>query len=188
VDWIFDNFQILAIVGLAFASWLKHRSDAKAAEREEKQAREETGELPDWFENEEEWKSPQQPEPPPLPPPLLRRAESAGAPPLVSKAPPPLPGMAEAANVELQRQEQIQQRLRELRESREASARQAKQAKDARQARQAKQARAARMPGESVPSPSGRLRALLHDRSQTRQAILMREILGPPVGLRRGSP
>ena len=185
MDWFFDNFQILALVALAFASWLKHRSDAKAAEREEEEARKEMSELPDWFEDEETWQAPRPEE---TPPPLVRRVEAVQPPPLYRHAPPTAPEMAGGA--ELQRQEELHERLREMREKRESSARQAKQAKEARQAREARQpklARAARLAGDK-PSYAfkSRLRASLHDRSQIRQAILLREILGPPVALRRG--
>ena len=31
MDWIFDHFQIVLIVALAFASWLKSRHEAKQA-------------------------------------------------------------------------------------------------------------------------------------------------------------
>ncbi len=190
MDWFFDNFQILAIVALAFASWLKHRSDAKAAEREEQEARKEMSELPDWFEDDEAWQPPRTEEPPPFaPPPLVRRAEPAEPPPLHRHGPPPMPEMTGSA--ELQRQEELQSRLREMREKREVSARQAKQAKEARQAREARQpklARTARLAGDKpVSAFKSQLRASLHDRSQIRQAVLLREILGPPVALRRGS-
>ncbi len=184
MDWFFDNFQILALVALAFASWLKHRSDAKAAEREQKEPRQEMDELPDWFEDEETWQVPRPQEPPPL----VRRVEAMQPPPLYRQAPPPVPEMA--GNAELQRQEELHERLREMREKRESSARQAKQAKEARQAREARQpklAREARLPGEKpVFAFKSRLRASLHQRSQIRQAVLLREILGPPVALRRG--
>ncbi len=37
MDWIIDHFQVVVVIALVFASWLKHRIDAKAAEREENQ-------------------------------------------------------------------------------------------------------------------------------------------------------
>ena len=175
MDWIFDNFQILALVGLALASWLKHRSDTKAAEREEREAREEMSELPDWFENEEEWQAPQPERQMPPPPPLFRTA------------PPPVPQVVVQGDAELQRQQDLQERLRQVRETRESSARQAKQAKEARQARQAKQARQARSAEvKTSAATAGKLRTLLRgDRRAVRRAILLREILGPPVSQRR---
>ena len=40
MDWIFDHFQIVLIIALAFASWLKSRHEAKQAEREAREAAE----------------------------------------------------------------------------------------------------------------------------------------------------
>ena len=66
MDWIFDHFQIVLIVALAFASWLKNRHEQKQAEREAREA----GEMPnegDVFEPYETW----QPEPEPVQPPPM---------------------------------------------------------------------------------------------------------------------
>ena len=180
MNWIFDNFQILLIVALAFASWLKHRHDTKAAEREEQQAREEMSAPPDWSETEVEWQRPEPEYRPLVPPPLVKKA---------ADAPPPVPQMTQTGTSELQRQEDIQQRLRQLRETRESTARQAREARQARQAREARharQAREARMTGPSEGGTRGMLRKLLRaDRDKVRRAIILREILGPPVGLRK---
>lgn len=40
MNWLFDNFQILLVLGLALAAWLKNRSESKAEEESERRARE----------------------------------------------------------------------------------------------------------------------------------------------------
>ena len=41
MDWIFDNFGLLLIIGVAAASWMKNRGEAAEEEEAERQAREE---------------------------------------------------------------------------------------------------------------------------------------------------
>lgn len=158
MDWIFDNFQILAIVGLAMASWLKSRSDAKAAEREEQEARRELEEQEDVFGPDEEWR---------------RSYQEPASPPPVRAIPPPLPAMEVEA--ELKRQIEMQERLRQLRETKAVTSGGAAMTRA-----RTKEVKSARTP--SVP-PAG-LRGALRNHGQVRRAIVMREILGPPLGLR----
>jgi hypothetical protein len=168
MDWIFDNFQILALVGLAFASWLKHRMDTKAAEREEREAREQMAGEPQDEDEFDDWKLPE-PEYQPLVPPPLRQAQQ----------PPPVPAIiAEAqaaAQAELARQARIQERLREIRETKAVTTGGAA-------------ATRARTAGKKSPSPapatSTSLCAALRDRPQVRRAVVLREILGPPLAMR----
>jgi type IV secretory pathway VirB10-like protein len=166
MDWIFDNFQILAIVGIALASWLKARSDAKAAEREERRAREEMSE-PDEeiFGPGEPWNEPQQWAPPPMPPPLVVKP----------RTPPPLPAVAQEAETELKRQMQLQERLRELRESKAVTSGGAA----ATRTRTATQ-----QTGYTASAIPGGLGGFLRKRSEIRRAVILREVLGPPLGLR----
>jgi len=97
------------------------------------------------------------------------------APPPLPSAPPPLPPETASA-VELQRQQQIKTRLREAREAR--AARPVGRAAAAK----ARLAGAAGPPSSPVsPAP---LRSRLRNRSELRRAVLLREILGPPAGLR----
>ena len=100
MDWIFDNFQILALVGLALASWLKTRADAKAAEREEQEARRELENPEEFFGPDEEWVRPRHEPAPSVPPPLVRAV------------PPPVPVFETEA--ELKRQMEMQERLAAL--------------------------------------------------------------------------
>lgn len=41
MNWLFDNFQILLVIGLALAAWLKNRAESKEEEEAERRAREE---------------------------------------------------------------------------------------------------------------------------------------------------
>lgn len=158
MDWIFDNFQILAIVGLALASWLKKRADDKAAEREEQESRRELEEPEETFGPDEAWGAPYQEPAPPVPPPLVR------------VAPPPVPLVE--THGELKRQLEMQERLRQLRETKAITSGGA--AVTRARSKDAKPAAAA---------PVG-LRGALRNHEQVRRAIVMREILGPPLGLR----
>jgi hypothetical protein len=167
MDWIFDNFQIVALVGIALASWIKSRMDAKAAEREERQAREEMGEGEEIFGPEEAWEEP--PPRQPAPPPLHRAV------------PPPVPTAAqyeaelEAAAL-LKHQMDLQERLRQIRETKASTSGGAAVTRARVAASQSHAAAAA-------PVKSG-LRSALRNRSEIRRAVVLREILGPPLGLR----
>ena len=161
MDWIFDNFQILAIVGLALASWLKSRADAKAAEREEQEARRELEEPEEIFGPDEAWGAPYQEPAYPAPPPLVR------------VVPPPVPAFE--AEAELKRQMDMQERLRQLRETKAVTSGGAAVTRA-----RTKDAKAAKT---ATAVPVG-LRGALRNHGQVRRAIVMREILGPPLGLR----
>ena len=161
MDWIFDNFQILALVGLALASWLKSRADAKAAEREEQEARRELEEPEDTFGPDEAWGAPYQQSAPPPPPPLVR------------SAPPPVPVVDNGG--ELKRQLELQERLRQLRETKAVTTGGA--AVTRARAKNAK-------PAAAASAKTVSLRTALANRGQVSRAIVMREILGPPLGLR----
>jgi hypothetical protein len=163
MDWIFDNFQILALVGLALASWLKSRADAKAAEREAREARkelEEPEELPGPGEILRE---------------VIRRATQPEPPPLARTAPPPLgpapPPALPPAEMELKRQRDLQERLRQIREAKAAAS-------------GGTTASRKRKAAKTLSSAPSGLRAALHERGQVRRAIVLREILGPPLGMR----
>jgi hypothetical protein len=162
MDWIFDHFQILALVGLAIASWLKKRADAKTAEREEQEARRELEEEPEEiFGPGEAWMRPRQQTAPSAPPPLVR------------VAPPPVPVFEMEG--ELKRQIDMQERLRLLRETKAVTT------------GGAAVTRARTMVSKNPMTPSAvpvGLRGALRNHGQVRRAIVMREILGPPVGLR----
>jgi hypothetical protein len=170
MDWIFDNFSILAIVGIAMASWLKARADAKEAERQEREAREEMGETDEEiFGPDEPWREVQ---PPPMqsqPPPLV----------VMPRTPPPLPNFESQAESELKRQMQLQEKLKDLRESRSVTTGGALATKTRNNAKNL----ATPTSTERI-SPPTKLRGVLRQRSEIRRAVILREVLGPPVGLR----
>jgi type IV secretory pathway VirB10-like protein len=161
MDWIFDNFQILALVGIAFASWLKTRADARAAKREEEEARRELEEG-ETFGPEQEWNEPQEWTPPPAPPPQVVK-------------PPPLPTAAQQAADELKHQLQLQERLRQLRETKAMTS-------GGVAAKRARATTKKTAPTEAAVPAS--LRGVLRKRSEIRRAVILREVLGPPLGLR----
>jgi hypothetical protein len=166
MDWIFDNFNILAIVGIALASWLKARADAKAAEREEREARELMGETEEeTFGPEEEWREAQPPLLPSQPPPLVVRPA----------APPPIPAYHNPAEAELQRQLQLQEKLTELRATKAVTTGGATAART-----RAKTGNTT----PATPAPARKLRTILRQRGEIRQAVILREVLGPPLSLR----
>jgi hypothetical protein len=158
MDWIFDNFQIVAIVAIVLGSFVKQFLDAKA---EERRAREEMERNPpeEVFGPDEEWETV-----PTAPPPLSRQTP----PPLAQ--PPPLRRSVEADEAVLKRQQEMQERLRLAREAKAA------------RARELAAAPAAGTPSRSVRTAG--IRGALANRAETRRAIVLREILGPPVGLR----
>ena len=171
MNWIFDNFQILALVGLALASWLKSRADAKAAEREEQQAREEMeqrGEVEEYdFGPGQPWREVMMPPEPEQPPPLFR------------VNPPPVPAAVVVdTDAELKRQMEMQERLRQLRESKAVTTGGAAATRNLTASRQA---------GYTVPDVRHGLREIVRTRGEIRRAVVLREILGPPLALRRES-
>jgi type IV secretory pathway VirB10-like protein len=159
MDWIFDNFQFVAIAAIVVGSLVKQFLEARA---EERRVREEMERNPpeEVFGPDDEWETV-----PTAPPPMMRRPSP---PPLAQ--PPPLRRDHEAEEAVLRRQAEMQERLHLAREAKEAKAREAAAAKPA---------------GTSAkPVRDAGLRGALANRAETRRALVLREILGPPVGLR----
>lgn len=156
MDWIFDHFQIVLIVALAFASWLKNRYEQKQAEREAREA----GELPDMgdiFGPEESW------QPIPNQPPPIPNYET------YNDLPPqePLP------NRELERQNALREQLRQIREAKAITTGNA-----------AATRQRANGKGKAPAPVATSLRSMLRNRNELRKAVITREVLGTPVGLR----
>jgi hypothetical protein len=158
MDWIFDHFQILLIVGLAFASWLKSRNEAKQAERDAREA----GELPDEqeiFGPYETWETePMTNQPPPIPSQSARNA---------------LPAREPAPNRELERQNALREQLRQIREAKTITTGNAAATRERANAK-----------GKAPVVVTASLRGMLRNRGELRKAVITREILGAPVGLR----
>lgn len=173
MQWILDHLQFVVIGGLALAGFLKSRFDA----RNEQQG----GEEP-WSPFEESPERPQNPPRPYVPPPVtrmatpppLRQATVAAAPSPPRPATPAMPIAMDDASAELRHQQQIADRLRALQENRAADALRAKP-RERRQSTSMDKSRAA--------STSG-LRKRLRTPAEIRSAIVLKEILDTPVGLR----
>jgi type IV secretory pathway VirB10-like protein len=165
MNWLLDHLQIVVIVVLALGSWLKHRADTKNAEAEERRAREEMSESEDIFGPDKEWRAPQERPRSPAPPPLFRQA------------PPPL-SQFDVSEVEsqLKRQQELQDRLRKIKETKSTTTGGAS----------ATRIRVAAAQTHAKPLALGEasLKSSLKNPKQTRRAIILREILGTPLGLR----
>ena len=164
MDWIFNHLQFVVLVVFAFASWYKHRMDTKAeekemAERQRRQAEEAEDDDPPF----DDWKPEfQLPVPPPIPPPPV---------PLL------VPSKKDESAAILQRQAELQERLRLAKENK---------AKTSGGAAATRLRVAAAQTGAAMPETAARsrLRDSLRQRKTLRRAIVTREILGPPMALR----
>ncbi|MFN6018302.1 MAG: hypothetical protein ACK49N_12060 [Verrucomicrobiota bacterium] len=160
MDWIFDHFQIVLIVALAFASWVKSRQEAKQAEREAREA----GELPDMediFGPEESWQPEAEPmtnQPPPVPSQSARNA---------------FPAQEPVPDYELERQNALREQLRQIREAKAITTGNAAATRERANAK-----------GKAAAPVATSLRGMLRNRSELRKAVITREVLGTPVGLR----
>jgi len=200
MDWIFDNLQILVFIGAGIAFWLNSMRQAKAeAENERNQPPVDLDEVfgPDFDFNS--------------PPPHgeAPRQTEVFLPPPVSASPPPVPAQrtqtsqrerrefpqgtptpqrpqsphhpAEAINAELERQQNLEQRLRALRQNRESRSSGA-----AATQRSVVAKRAASRGGapDAEPIALDGIRSRLRSPREARRAVVLREILDSPVGMR----
>ena len=182
MDWIFDHFQIVLLIALALGTWVKRRMDMKRMEQEESQEREEMAGEEDVFGPDSGWPQPQ------------RQAEPAAPPPIVRPSPPPLrpPTVPTAMPVELydtaaqlRRQQDLQERLRQIRASKTPATGGATKATTTGGAAATRtRVSAAQHHVSTAQHTKTSLPGSLRNRKEIRHAILMREILGPPVGLR----
>jgi len=171
MQWIFDNFQVVAVVFLIAASLVKRFLEAKAEERQARERMDEPEEAGPF--EPDEWRMPEAPAPS-VPPPLERRT-----PPPVRQAAGPPPLRVDTADVELilKRQQEMEERLQQYKAARAATRANTTGGAAATNDRVIKRAAPA-------ASAAGGLRSTLLSRSETRRSIVMREILGPPLGLR----
>ncbi|MBW7895286.1 MAG: hypothetical protein H3C27_09255 [Opitutaceae bacterium] len=194
MDWIFDNLQIVLAVAAAFAYWLTQRKQAEQEENEERGPETEQfptrvdGELADEerarrIREEIRRKIAERaggmPLPPPAvpePPPLYRREPE---PQPVRPRPQPVPVEPQASAPQAEdpwksvwvQQQKLQEQMKALADTR-------------RKANEFVSPQAATAP-KSVPLVRGvSLREELGDRDRLRRAIILREVIGPPVGLR----
>jgi hypothetical protein len=173
MDWIFDNFQIVALIAFAFASWIKHRFDAKNAEREEEQSRREleTGET---FGPEEDWEPENEARPTQsVPPPLMRQSP----PPLMREAPAPTNHMRQdEADAIMKRQQDLKDRLKLIKETK------AKTSGGAAATRN--RVAASQTNAKPLLAVKSGLRSAVRNPKEIRRAIVLKEILDPPMSLR----
>ena len=166
MDWIFEHGNIVLILLLAFASWVKARMDKKAEEEDE------TADPTVWEDEKDEWT------PPSVPPPLERReAEPFVPPPLVRNeprpaVPPPLPPAMETVDVSdvLEQQRKLEEEFGRIRR--------------AKQARPMPQPKTRQRKTHDRAAPPTTFTKMLRDKSAVRRAVVLREVLGPPVGMR----
>ncbi len=166
MDWVLENLQVVGAIVVAAAYWLNQAREAKAAEKErQRRAAEGLPEEEEEFEFEEEEIEAEV---------MGRRAVP---PPLVQVKPPALPVppvLTQDNSTELQRQEQLMDRLRQVRAERSAS--------PASGAAATQRKVAAKGKGVVSAVPIG-LKARLRNRGEVRRAMVLKEILGKPMGL-----
>ena len=125
----------------------------------------------------EDWEPPP-PQRRPVPPPLVRTHVPPAMPPQRgpqrSAGPPPLSASLTEAVSALQRQQEMMERLRH---AKEAKAQRAKAAGTIQ--------RSAVKELKSTEAPvTGRIAGILRNRGEIRRAVILREVLGPPLGMR----
>lgn len=161
MDWILDHFQIVALVALAIGSWVKRSMDQKRAGEDERTGRGEMAGDEDVFGPGQDWQPPLPTEPPPLvrkhPPPLVHQA---------TVSIPPLPSADRSVMT-------VPQHVRATKAAITGGA-----------AMTRTRVSAAQTHAKAVQPVKSGLRDSLKKRKEIRRAIIMREILGPPVGLR----
>jgi type IV secretory pathway VirB10-like protein len=154
-EFITNNIKLLIFAGAAVLWVIGKISEARKNKEEQTQQEQEP-----WSQDDDEYDydEHEEPVPPPyrtsVPPPLPRAV-----------APPVLP----SDDRELARQRAMQERLSALRKERTAVSKAAR--------------KPAKTTAQPMVSPSS-LKDRLRDRRELRRAIVMREILDPPVGLR----
>lgn len=189
MDWILDHFQIVALIALAFGSWVKRRIDVGRAEQEERASPYETSTDDDGpFEPETFWPQVTMPtEPPPLvrvnPPPLDWENS-----PIVVRASPVLSVKSEPPPIKLGSTfftaKTIEVNPLPVMGHRPQAVVSGKATTTGGAA-----ATRTRVAASQTHIPSGQARqsglhASLRHRKAVRHAMVMREILGPPLGLR----
>lgn len=149
MSWILEHLQLVLIVGLGLAGWLKSRYDAQQAAEEHE---------------EEEIMPPPLRRPPPMPQKVKAVPRDA------------VPAVPVQDLGELRRQQELADRLRVIRDAR-------KERKPIAGMATASRSRLAPVRG-AVAVTGMPLRARLHNSAEVRAAVVLREVLDRPVGLR----
>lgn len=168
MDWIFDHLNLVIIIGVVVASFLKSVFDAKTKEADE------PVNFPDADESDAPDKSYRK-----MPPPLTRTVPRPSQPPPLHGNYSEIPGAAAAAADEaakaLKHQLDLAARLQQIRDTKATTTGGAAVTR----ARIASKGKA--KSSKDVPLS---LRARLKSPAEVRRAFVMREILDRPVGLR----
>lgn len=202
MDWIFDNLQVLVFIAAGIAYSLNSMRQAKA-EAEARREREQNPVDPeDVFGPDFDFNQPPDRQPQTevfLPPPLPAEPQPAQAPtastrerrgfpqaeptPERPQAPhsPRQPALQDALNAELERQRSLEQRILSLRQNRES-----RNSGAAATQRSVVANRAASRGGvpDVEPSALDGIRSRLRNPREARRAIVLREILDAPLGMR----
>lgn len=175
MKWIFEHFQIVVVIVVALASLVKRRQDLAQAAEAERQAREDQADDAEVVGHGRERQPPLPSVPPPvagqLPQQFVKKAASA----LARGGRVPQPVLSDVALI-LKQQQDIQERLRQIRETKATTTGGAAATRN--------RVSATQRHTQVAHSAKTGLRASLHSRQDIRRAIVLREILGPPLGLR----
>ncbi len=183
MHWIFDNLQVVFALAAAFAYWLSQRkreAEENAAGREESDGPEGPRDFGVDIEEAERTRRIQEEirrkiaqrmghEPAPVAPPPLVREFAPAVPPVVVTS---VPTYAAANEALLQRQRDLAEQLQAAEAARRAARRSRTSA-----------AMAQTSPNRG-PETAGSWKEQLRGKDSLRRAIVLREVLGPPVGLR----
>jgi len=183
MDWLLDHLQVLFVIAIAIAAILQkfkqsgRGKTAGEAPAGDPQEAERTRRIQEEIRRRIMERRGLMPAPPPAPDSVEAAPEFLEPPPMFEEVrpvmvePPPMQAMDATAapgySRELERQQQILQRLREMETARQAYAGIAPATVEA-----------------PVSAPANRLPANLRTPTGLRRAVVLREILGPPVGMR----
>jgi len=205
MDWIFDNLQLIVVIGSGIAWWLmqnKEQADDDPPSRSNRDLRGDPLGDPDALERTrriqedirrkiaERQRGQTGEAPPPMPrapepelPPIIRHA--LGLPPEPPRTPPPMPSAPVQSHdrSSLDRQERMQQEMRELEATRREAEAKVREV-SARTARKLGQRRAQGAGSAVAPMSHREILTSLRDPRGARSAMVLREVLGKPVGLR----
>lgn len=172
MEWIFDHFQLVALVVFVIGSILKSLWDARVRQKSEYGGPAESDgevirEIP--LGEDKSYRKPTASTPPPLPQATVPRA---------SRNPGYDAAVADEAAKALKHQQDLAERLRAIRETKATTSGGAA----ATRARVA--SKKSKKDARSVEMQPVSLSKRLRDPAEVRRAFVMREILDPPVGLR----
>lgn len=173
MDWIFEHFQVVILVVLALGSLVKTVIEKASNKRNEETW---NGDGPEKEEEEEDWEYTPHRQPS-VPPPVQR---SAGPPPVPgSPSKTSVPSRAQVSAREtaaaLKHQQDLAERLRQIRATKATTTGGASLTR----ARVASKNQATVFKAGPMA-----LRARLKNPAEVRQAVILKEVLGSPVGLR----